>query len=474
MASADSLKGLMKWLSREEWRDAFEDVLNRHVLPACEKADIEVEEVISILGQDYFMTTIWGCAFEDFLTRELEAGRNVVDDYLKRRGWKESASTRLYMSALRTSVMSLYEVSNIVKDRSFLARDLVRRGEPILVNERSATRSLKQWDRIAARLLQAGSQTIMAGGVLAFSYDASEELLKILRNTAKRALKERHKVAELVGCDPDDPKVVEALSDTVLLRVAAPVFTTVWLNDILGRVTGPRIPELQNTDGDQLMFCTVHFTFAQGTTGDDIRSALSRIPTLIQENATFWNWITTEKPAKGSRLKEEPKQRSAQTFATTLGDGSLVLGNIELKERSLVLSANSEARAKRGRALMSENLGALVGQPLVEMQTVEQLMASRDSREPPPAMDLSPEEQKDIVHAMLDRHYHGLLDEPIPMLGRVSPRAAARTAKGREKVAVWLKTLENHSANLADRNDPMATYDMTWLWTELGVSDLRR
>src|SRR6266567_6428494 len=180
MASADSLKGLMKWLSREEWRDAFEDVLNRHVLPACEKADIEVEEVISILGQDYFMTTIWGCAFEDFLTRELEAGRNVVDDYLKRRGWKESASTRLYMSALRTSVMSLYEVSNIVKDGSFLARDLVRRGEPILVNERSATRSLKQWDRIAARVFQVGSQTVMAGGVLPFSHDTSEELLKIL------------------------------------------------------------------------------------------------------------------------------------------------------------------------------------------------------------------------------------------------------------------------------------------------------
>jgi hypothetical protein len=29
------------------------------------------------------ISTVWGCAFEDFLTRETEDGRNIVDDYLK-------------------------------------------------------------------------------------------------------------------------------------------------------------------------------------------------------------------------------------------------------------------------------------------------------------------------------------------------------------------------------------------------------
>ena len=266
MASAHSLQGLMTWLSRDEWRDAFKDVLDLHLLPACENAGIEVGEVTAILDQEQFMSTIWGCAFEDFLTRELDNGRNVVDDYLKRRGWKENASTRSYISALRTSVMSLYEVSNIVKDTSFLARDLVRGGDPIVVSERSATRSLKQWDRIAARVLRVGSQTIIAGGVLPFDHDPSEDLLKMLRNTEKRALKQRHKLAELIGCESDDPRVTEALSGTEILRLAAPAFTTIWLNDILDRVVNPQIPEIQNTDGDELMFCTVHFPFAQGTT----------------------------------------------------------------------------------------------------------------------------------------------------------------------------------------------------------------
>ena len=78
---------------------------------------------------------VWGCVFEDFLARDLDDGRNIVDDYLKRRGWNESASNKAYMRALRSSVMSLYEISDIVREESFLARDLVRGGEPIRVSE---------------------------------------------------------------------------------------------------------------------------------------------------------------------------------------------------------------------------------------------------------------------------------------------------------------------------------------------------
>jgi hypothetical protein len=66
---------------------------------------------------------------------------NIADEYLKRRGWKESASTRSYMSVLRASVISLYEVSNVVPDTSFLVRDLVRGSDPILATERSASRA---------------------------------------------------------------------------------------------------------------------------------------------------------------------------------------------------------------------------------------------------------------------------------------------------------------------------------------------
>jgi hypothetical protein len=471
VTNARSLQGLVKWLSRVEWRDRFAEVYDHHLLPACRRTGFDAEEVMEILGEDWFMTTVWGCAFEDFLTREGADGRNIVDDYLKRRGWKEGASARAYMSALRTSVMSLYEVSDIVQDTSFRARDLVRGGDPILISERSATRSLKQWDRIATRVVRLGSQMHISGAVLPYDRDASEEVLKLLRNVAKRADKERQKLADLVRRDVNDSAIVNAFSQTELLRAAAPTITTVWLIDIIDRATIPEIPEVRNAEGDELLFCTVHYPFATGAAADDIQLALSRCPELRPANATFWNWIGLERPAKAlSVQKQRPR---SQTFCTTMDDGSLVLGNVELKDQALILSVNSQARAERGRALLEEVLHGLVAQPLVEIQTLEQRMATRDPA-PTPNLNLSEEERRTIIHDGLDRHYRDLLDQPIPVLGNKSPRAAVKTAKGRGKVVDWLKTLENHTAKFAGNNDEMATYNFSWLWTELGVNELRR
>ena len=470
MTNARSLQGLMKWLTRAEWRDWFREIYDHHLLPACQQTGLDAEEVVAILGESWFMTTVWGCAFEDFLTREGADGRNIVDDYLKRRGWKESASARAYMSALRTSVMSVYEVSDIVRDTSFRARDLVRGGEPILISERLATRSLKQWDRIATRVVRIGSQMLISGAVLPYDREASEKVLKLLRNVAKRTDKEKQKLADRVGRDVNDPAIVNGFSQTALLRAAAPTITTMWLIDIIDRAIVPQIPEVRNAEGDELVFYTVHYPFADGA-ADDIRLALSRCPEFRQENATFWNWIGPLQSAKSFGSQKQP--RKSQTFTTTLDDGSLVLGTVELKDKALILSVNSQSRAERGRALLSEALHGLLAQPLVEIQTLEQCMVTRDPA-PAPNLNLSKEERRTLIHDGLDRHYRDLLDQPIPVLGNKSPRASVRTAKGRAKVVDWLKTLENHTAKFAGSNDEMATYNFNWLWTELGINELKR
>jgi hypothetical protein len=40
-------------------------------------------------------------------------------------------------------------------------------------------------------------------------------------------------------------------------------------------------------------------------------------------------------------------------------------------------------------------------------------------------------------------------------------------------VIAWLKLLENHSAQQG-RDDPLGSYDFTWIWKELGLGDERR
>jgi hypothetical protein len=148
-----------------------------------------------------------------------------------------------------------------------------------------------------------------------------------------------------------------------------------------------------------------------------------------------------------------------------------VLGTVSLKGRRLTLEANSVARAARGKALLEPVLAGLVGPPLVERQDLDRMLAA--DRPPPAPTGLSPEQERALIHQGLDAHYRRVLDEPIPALGGRSPRAAAKTSKGRERVAAWLKTLENHAAHRPP-GDPMGCYDVGWMWAELGVEALRR
>ena len=472
MASGHSLEGLIKWLHREEWRDRFSETFDAHLLPACEQTGLEASEVVTTLGEDWFTRTVWGSAFEDFLTREFDNGTNIVDDYLKRRGWKESPSTRTYMNALRSSVPSLYEVSDIVRDKSFKARDLVQGGNPFLIIERSATRSLNQWDRIVTRVVQIGSQTHISGAILQFDYETSERILQLLHDITKRAYKSKSKLSGLSGSNTNDPAIIGAMSQCAALRAAAPMITAGWLiNTIDDELNSPGI-ELQNFEGEDIMFCTLHYPLLAKANLNDIRSALNRCPEFRQESPTFWNWRSLQKTARAAPKSKNSK--STRTFLSKLDDGSLVMGGLELKGRSLILSVNSQGRADRGRSLLSQLLHGSVGSPLVEIQTLDQVVNLDKNLSSPFELDLTEDERSAIVHESLDRHYREMLDQPAPILGNKSPRAAAKTTKGRLKVADWLKLIENHSAKSVGPNNAMAAHDVGWLWDELGINDLRR
>ncbi len=183
------------------------------------------------------------------------------------------------------------------------------------------------------------------------------------------------------------------------------------------------MPDLRNADGDELLQCTVSYPLADGTAETDIRAALDTCADLRPATATHWNWIRREKRAAASAARTRPSK--SLTIETTRDDGALVLGSVELDGRALVLSVNSLERSERGSELLSTILGARIGQPLVVTETVEQMWASRnaDARQ---QADLSEQERK-----MMEN----------------------RTAKS---------------------DGAMASYSFDWMWTELGIADLRR
>src|SRR5882757_7138650 len=230
-------------------------------------------------------------------------------------------SIRAYMAALRSSTMSLYEVSNIVPGESFRARDLVRGGEPVLISERSATRSLKPWDRIAARVVHVGSTMQIGGGVLLYETGTAETCIEALHELRKRSKPKQRKISKAKRQISGDTAAAELVS-TETLRAISPMFTTFWLVDLIERVRRPEIPDLRNFEGDQLLLCEARYPLAAGTTCEHIQAVLDARPEFRRADATFWNWVSPKKSATHASSQE------SLNFETRLDDGTLVLGGV--------------------------------------------------------------------------------------------------------------------------------------------------
>ena len=315
-----------------------------------------MEDITDVLG-DHAATVLWGAAFEDLLATDLPDGRNIADDYLRRRGWKESASTRDYITGLRRSVISLYEVSGLVPGQSMQLRDLVRGGEPVRVSEKRGSEGLRQWDRIATRVIPLRDGAVISGTLMLFEHEAGEALLASLRKIRTKAPREVAAAAREFGIEADAKALAGMLTPDLLLAQAAFMFTNAWLDAALRAAQGRDRPELLNSEGDPLEFTVLHFPLLPGVTAERVRKALASVPALRPESPTFWNWLAEP----GAKPKAVPRRAKGQTLTTTMEDGSLVLGTLELKGRRLSLEANSVARAERGRALLEPVLAGLVG-----------------------------------------------------------------------------------------------------------------
>lgn len=220
--SAHDLSELMKYADRAPWDEALDEMLSAHLGPACEATGLEPDAIFEIIG-DHWQGPLWGCAFEDLLTQELEPdGRNLVDDYLKRRGWNEKAPNKTYMRALRDTVMSLYEISEVVPGQSMILRDLLRDLPPVTVQEHSATQTLVNWDKIAARVVDVNGRYGISGALLPFSVDGAVRVV----DAFSRLADETQGNAGLGRSDR-----------TALLGASGPMFTNMWRLDCLGKAS---------------------------------------------------------------------------------------------------------------------------------------------------------------------------------------------------------------------------------------------
>lgn len=211
-----------------------------------------------------------------------------------------------------------------------------------------------------------------------------------------------------------------------------------------------RFPRLVTFDGEPLSPSRAHYRMADAAA---VREALARSPDLDEGPAgDSFVWL---------REVDEEEAR--------------VLGQVELEGDRLTLECLSEERLARGKRLLEELAGEWLAHRGDTTQDPWQAVLDarrRPSRAGRKARDdeaLPPEVEAEVIGRVLDRHYRRWPDERVRALDGRTPRAAARDPEGRREVADLLRHMEEMEAG----SPPHRRYDFGWLWSELGIEELR-
>jgi hypothetical protein len=228
--SDHAVVGITRWARRGEWRERLDVIIDAHFGPVLARANLPVEELPELLGEAF--SSLFACVLEDFLTCDFGPDqRSIVGDYLKRRGFRESAPVKTYLRALQRSVMSVYRV-RAAAGGDLVLRDLIRGGAPVMVEGWPAALRLAPSDLIAARLLPIGGKTYLSSGVLRLPADRVPDLVKGIR---RQRQKFRHWIAQEAAQRGRTLAEIEAVipPDDALLGEYAPVFSQLWLTATL-------------------------------------------------------------------------------------------------------------------------------------------------------------------------------------------------------------------------------------------------
>ena len=206
---------------------------------------------------------------------------------------------------------------------------------------------------------------------------------------------------------------------------------------IVDALLDPAPPVLQNTDGDPLELTTL--TYELGVTVAEVVERLTPLATLHGEThladethdasgvlvAASLNWIKA-----GNR---NHKEWDNTTLGTLRIDGS-----------RLVVEVNSARRRQRIEKEIAKRLGSdatLVDTTVSDIGEVLEQRRERGSMGvgewPPDELPRTPE--LDAMEADLaQKHWDAWIDERIPALGNRTPRQAAKTVRGRERLEALL------------------------------------
>ena len=240
-------------------------------------------------------------------------GRTALDLYVEERGGALDDQGRQLVEAQRKAWFSLHEVVAVETGRSLTLRDLLA-GTERVVEEKSASRTLRARSVVMARLLDLGERAIMAGC-----------------HPRSMPPREGHAASEIVrtrlksrGANVSARKLRAGTADATILGT--------W-QELVAELDAAPAPRLQNTDGEDLLLTVDRFEVAAESAAD-VLARLVTLPDARRDEDEEGDAVTISFVKEGTAKGLLP---------TTL------VGRAVLEAGTLRLETNSRQRAEAGR-----------------------------------------------------------------------------------------------------------------------------
>lgn len=356
-------------------------------------------------------------------------GRPIVGWFLDERAARLDAGERAWLLAQQRAWMSIWEVLAVEPGKSVTVRDLLS-GERRCVHEVRGSAVLAQRHAILGRVVDHEGISVFCGiHPRPLPPFETAEVLRRARSKLRRQ---------------------SAVPLEKLRKVALGRFLVARWEEAAHELDSRRqlLPRLSNTDGEDVLFTTDHFTIQPG--------GRAEVETRLR---ALEGMQPPEESGEHSFMFLRPGNAMHKDWETT------VVGSAWVSEGALKLEANSIARANELRRRIEEACTGLLRHRARDHS--DPLALRQRSTPHEPEVELPREERQQLVRELKERHYADWLDQPVPALEGKTPRAAARTKRGRAQVDLLLRQLEH----LESRLPAAERFAVSGLRNSLGLQD---
>src|SRR5688572_25868790 len=188
-----AIEHLRRYSAGQPWANHRPGHLATMLGPIPDDYGLDLEQLFHEVQQSGHVSSLVAYLDESFFAAEHGDDRaNVIDDYLRRRGWQETPRAREYLQGIRTTAPTLWEVQDVGPGEWIDVRDRLRETPTRRIVEHTASQTLRRWDCFVARVVEPRGETMLTAGVLSLTRDTADNIEQVVRKAAHkgdRALK---------------------------------------------------------------------------------------------------------------------------------------------------------------------------------------------------------------------------------------------------------------------------------------------